>query len=249
MTAALTHVFRHPVKSLGREALDRVTLAPGARLPGDRLWAVAHERAKFDGGGWAKCANFLRCTHEAGLMAITARFDAAAGVVELAHPVAGRHALAPEAPGAFEALRDWLAPVWSADLPAPTGIHSHADGLTDNPNPWLSVHNLATHRAVEAQAGRDLSIHRWRGNLWIDGLEPWQEFGWIGQEIRIGAVRLKVTDRIGRCKATGANPETGARDIDMLAVLRSWGHQDFGVFAEVVAGGEIAPGDPVEVPA
>ncbi len=249
MRAALAHVFRHPVKSLGREELDTVTLAPGAWLPGDRLWAVAHERAKLEGGGWARCVNFLRCTHEAGLMAITARFDAAAGVVELDHPVAGRHALAPEAPGAFEGLRDWLAPVWSSDLPAPTGIHAYAGSLTDNPNPWLSLHNLATHRDVEARAGRDLSIHRWRGNLWIEGLAPWQEFDWIGRELRIGAVVLRVEERIGRCKATDANPETGERDIDMLAVLRTWGHQDFGVFAEVIEGGEIAPGDLVSVPA
>ena len=29
----------------------------------------------------------------------------------------------------------------------------------------------------------DLSIHRWRGNLWVDGWAPWAEFDWIGQDI------------------------------------------------------------------
>lgn len=250
MSAALAQIFRHPVKSLGREALARTALTPGAWLPGDRLWAVAHERAKLADGGWAKCANFLRCTHGPGLMAVTAAFDEAAGRVTLDHPEAGQHLLEPQAPGAFPALLGWLGAIWPADLPAPTGIYRYAGGsLTDNPNPWLSVHNLASHRAVEGRAGRALSVHRWRGNLWIDGLAPWQEFEWIGREIRVGAAVLRVEDRIGRCKATHANPETGRRDLEMLEVLRSWDHQDFGVFAAVVEGGEIAPGDPVRVPA
>ena len=58
----------------------------------------------------------------------------------------------------------------------------------------------------------------------------------------------RVTERIERCKAPHANPDTGRRDIDMLATLRSWDHQDFGVFAEVLEGGDIRAGDPVTVP-
>ena len=44
-----------------------------------------------------------------------------------------------------------------------------------------------------------------------------------------------------------ANPETGRRDVDTLAGLETWDHMDFGVYGEVVTGGEIATGDPVEV--
>jgi hypothetical protein len=41
-----------------------------------------------------------------------------------------------------------------------------------------------------------------------------------------------------------ANPETGARDVDTLMHLRDgWGHQDFGVYAEVIEGGPIVVGD------
>jgi uncharacterized protein len=96
--------------------------------------------------------------------------------------------------------------------------------------------------------GRDLSKHRWRGNLWLDGLEPWEEFGWIGRRLRLGGVVLQVQERIGRCKATTANPDTGRVDADTLGALRALvGDQDFGVFATVVEGGPIAPGDQLEV--
>ena len=147
-------------------------------------------------------------------------------------------------------LSDWLSRLWPADLPAPTGTYRTTGAhLTDVPDPWLSVNNHATHRAVAQRAGRDLSIHRWRGNLWIEGLAPWQEFEWIDREIAVGDATLRVEQRITRCKATMANPETGRRDVDTLGLLRTWDHQDFGVYARVIRGGQIALGAPVSVPA
>ena len=44
-----------------------------------------------------------------------------------------------------------------------------------------------------------------------------------------------------------ANPETGKRDVDTLDLLNELGHQEFGVYAEVIDGGEIALGDTVSV--
>ncbi|MEM6825223.1 MAG: MOSC domain-containing protein [Pseudomonadota bacterium] len=249
MSAALTDIFRHPIKSLGREALETVSLSPGSRLPYDRLWGVAHARARIDAPGWAHCANFLQCAREPALMAVTACLDERGRSVELTHPKARGFALTPDAVDDFSDFGAWLAEIWPENLPVPTGIHSFSGGLTDNKNPWISIHNHASHRAVEGRAGRDLSIHRWRGNLWINGLGPWQEFEWIGKEIEIGPARLRITDRIDRCKATHANPQTGVRDIDMTRVLSHWNHQDFGVFAEVVQGGTVRPGDQVVAPA
>ncbi|WP_419523385.1 hypothetical protein [Lentibacter algarum] len=45
-----------------------------------------------------------------------------------------------------------------------------------------------------------------------------------------------------------ASPKTGERDTDTLALLReNWGHQDFGVYGEVIETGDIRLGDIVEV--
>ena len=45
-----------------------------------------------------------------------------------------------------------------------------------------------------------------------------------------------------------ANPETGARDVDILAALRSgFGHQEMGIYAVVSKGGLIRQGDKIEV--
>jgi uncharacterized protein YcbX len=55
-----------------------------------------------------------------------------------------------------------------------------------------------------------------------------------------------VEEPIGRCRATGANPETGAQDADTMAALESgYGHTDFGIFARVISGGTVRLGDEV----
>ena len=63
---------------------------------------------------------------------------------------------------------------------------------------------------------------------------------------RAGSPRLRVEEPIGRCRATGANPETGQQDADTMGALETgYGHTDFGVFARVVAGGRVALNDEV----
>ena len=56
-------------------------LAAGATMPWDRVWAIAHDRAKVgpDGADWVPCVNFSRGAKSPALMAIRARVDEAAG--------------------------------------------------------------------------------------------------------------------------------------------------------------------------
>ena len=93
----------------------------------------------------------------------------------------------------------------------------------------------------------ELSPLRWRGNLWLNGLSPWQEFDWIGKTIQIGEAVFEVQEAIRRCLATTANPKTGERDADTLAALNTLGHQDFGVYATVVKSGVVQQNDPMKV--
>ena len=58
MSGTVSGLWRHPIKSHGREALSQVTVIPGQTMPGDRVWAVAHEAAKTDGSNWAPLFQF-----------------------------------------------------------------------------------------------------------------------------------------------------------------------------------------------
>ncbi|MSU91605.1 MOSC domain-containing protein [Rhodobacteraceae bacterium 2CG4] len=241
----LARIDRHPIKSLGVESVERARLSPGATLPWDRVWALAHEAAKLT-GGWVPCANFIRVTKSPRLMAITARTDEDTGRITLTHPDRPQITVDPDTDS--DALVDWVRPLTDAARAAPSHIVRAGVGMTDSPYPSISVLNSASLAALSGRAGKPLNPRRFRGNLLLDGAAPWAEFDWIGRTLRIGEAELEVRERITRCLATHVDPETGARDTDVLGTLRGgWDHADFGVYAVVTRGGVIARGDEVNL--
>ena len=246
MSARLERIVRHPVKSVGFEELAEALLAPGRPLPGDRAWAVAHEAAELPPSGWARKQNFLRGVASAELMAIRAE-TLPDGRIALTHPRAGRLEIDPERDG--PRLVDWLRPLWPDSRPAPSRLVPGPEtGMGDVPEPYVAVLSCVSLRVLGQRMGRELSIHRFRGNLWLEGLAPWEEFDLLDKRLRVGRAVLAVRERITRCQATTANPETGRFDADTLGALENgWGHNDFGVYAEVLEGGPVRPGDAVEV--
>jgi hypothetical protein len=246
MSPRITAIWRHPVKSHGREALDEVMLHAGRTMPGDRVWAVAHEASRADGSAWAPCANFSIGAKAPGLMGINARLGDD-GRVTLTHPDLPKLSFDPDTEG--DKLVEWARPIMPADRAASARVIRVPDrGMTDTDYPSVSLGSLASHRAVERQLGQPISEKRWRLNFWIDGLEPWEEFDWIGREIALGEARVEVRERVRRCMATTANPDTGQRDTDTLGALNGgFGHQDMGVYAVVTRTGAVRSGDVVEV--
>jgi len=243
----LARLFRHPIKAHGREALAEVTLSEGRCLPWDRHWAVAHEAAKLT-GGWASSANFSRGAKAPGLQAIDAALDAEAHAITLTHP--DRPALRFRPDDADDAARflDWVAPLVPEGRARPARVIAVGRGITDTDYQSVSLLNTATNAALGARMGMTLDPGRWRGNLWLDGLDPWAEFDLVGRTLAIGDARLRVTEPITRCRATMANPATGAIDADTLAAIEAaQGHTDFGVYAVVTQGGTIRAGDAVTV--
>lgn len=247
MTGRVTSLWRHPIKAIGRESLDAVDLTPHAVVPGDRSWAVTHAASKINDApeAWAHKMNFLRGVTGPDLMAVEA--ESGNDGIRLKHPRQGSIDIDLKAPDQA-ALVAWLLPLWPEDKPLPRAlVQAPGVALTDVPDPWISILNMSSLRALEGRAKAELSIHRWRGNIWLDGLGPWEEFEWIGRRLQIGSATLEVKERITRCKATMANPVTGRRDVDTLGAIEAgWDHTDFGIYAEVVAGGRVAVGDSVD---
>jgi uncharacterized protein YcbX len=244
--ADVTSLWRHPIKSHGREAVNSTTLIAGQTMPGDRVWAVAHEQSKADGSQWVPCANFNRVSKVPQLMAMTSQFNDATGIVTLNHPKLGEISINPdEDPTPFLA---WINPIMPTDRAQSTRFVKVTNrGMTDSDFPSVTLCNIASHRAVERKLGMDISIHRWRGNIWLDAFPEWEEFDWIGKDIRIGEAILRPLERTDRCPSTKSNPETGVHDVDTLAALDSFGHRDFSVRAQVIQGGTIELGSKAEL--
>lgn len=247
MTGTVAALWRHPIKGHGREALETVELTRGQTMPWDRRWAVAHELASADGSDWAPSAEFSRGSKVAALMAINARCDDATGKVTLSHP--DRPDLTFDPDSEARAFLDWVRPLMPENRAQSARIVRVQDrGMTDTDYPSVSLLNLASNEVMTETMGQEISPLRWRCNIHMAGLEPWVEFDWIGKTVRIGSTELYIREPILRCLATTANPSTGLRDADTLGTLNTrFGHQDFGVYAEVTQGGTIAIDDAVTV--
>ena len=253
MAASVAQIWRHPIKGIGAEALSETRITRNLPLPLVRAWALLQVGGEA-GTGWRSCSNFLRGAKGPSLMAITARSETAedgAVKITLAHPDRPEISIDPDRDGG--ALMDWVRPIYPEERPAPAAlIKAPPQGMSDANFPSISILNRASLRALGQKLGQNLDERRFRGNLWLEGLAPWEEFDLVGKTLRIGmgeeAVEIEVIEPIGRCRATEANPETGRKDAHVLAGLSNgWGHTQFGVYATARSNGCIRSGDPVEI--
>ena len=218
-------------------------------MPWDRCWAVAHEASTADGSTWVPCVNFSRGAKAPSLMAIKAKLDEAAQTLTLSHPNRKDFTFQPDDERQLSGFLAWVKPLM------PTGraqsariIRVPERGSTDTDYPSISINSHASLRRLSESMGVPLSPLRWRGNIWLDGLEPWAEHNWIDQSFRIGTVIFEGVEPVVRCLATTANPETGERDADTLGALNDgWNHQNFGLYARVIQSGEISIEDKLEL--
>ena len=251
MTAHVAQIWRHPVKSLGAERIARTALLAGRTMPHDRAWALAHEKTRFDfdAPDWRPCQSFLRGSIAPRFGAVCATVDEATGRVTFTHPDRAPLTIDPDQEAERVRFLDWVRPICPEGVPGPLALaRAPGRGMTDTDYPSVSVKSLASLRALSEHIATALDPRRFRGNIWLDGLAPWEEFDWIGNEIAVGGAKLRVVERVVRCNATKNNPATGIRDADTLGALEShYGHKDFGVYCEVIGGGTVSEGDPAAV--
>ena len=225
VTVRLAEIWRHPIKGIGRERLTEVDLAPGAPLPGDRAWAVLHEGGE-ETDSWQPRRNFLQAASGPSLMAVHAATSGE--TVTLSHP--NRQDLTLRLPGEAERLLGWVRPLWPADRPAPRRlVAAPPQGMADNGIASLAILNQASLNALSEAQGQRLDMRRFRGNLDSRGRSRLGGMV-IGREDACAWARpsWKSRERIGRCRATEADPLSGQRDTDPLHTLRRhWGHTRF----------------------
>ena len=89
---------------------------------------------------------------------------------------------------------------------------------------------------------------RFRPNLVIEGLAPWEENGWVGRILHIGSIRIEIAEVITRCAAINVEPGTGSQSLNLLMALeRGYGHRQCGLYGRVITGGTVTTGDGVAI--
>jgi uncharacterized protein YcbX len=247
--ASIQAIYRYPVKGLSPQALTRVSLRPGQTLPADRLYAIENGPCGFDPAAPAYFPKqrFLMLMRNERLAALQTDYD------EASHTLTIRWQQRAAARGDLRtvegrtAIERFLAEYCADELRGPPKVlASEGHSFSDVAKKVVSIINLASVAAVETAVGAPVNPLRFRANIYVAGWPAWHEFDLIGRELSLGGARVKVVKRIVRCAATEVDPDTGIRDLQIPRTLqRSFGHGDCGVYAEVVAGGEIAAGDSV----
>jgi hypothetical protein len=250
MDAAVTSIYRHPIKGFTPERLDEARLEVGQAFPCDRLFAVEDGPSGFDPAHPAHISKmrFAVLAKIAEVARARTAYDDATGIL---------HA---EAVGMDDFSGDLSSDAWRAAFAAWLGelLGEAADGplrvvsgaghrFLDHPQGHVSIINLASVRDLEARLGRPVDPLRFRANLYVEGWPAWAENGWTGRTLSLGAAEAEVFKPIVRCAATSVDPTTAERDFDLPAALfEQYGHVLCGLYVKVTRAGIVAEGDLVK---
>lgn len=249
MRGTVAFLYRHPVKGLTPEAMDQVRLEAGAYFPGDRDYAIEVGPSGFDPAN-PKHISKQRFT-------VLARFPTLARVKTRLDDATGRFHVGDASGFGVEtdlasaegraSLEHFLQAFLGEDASGKLRVLESPPGhrFTDHPQGYISVINLASVRAVEKAIGLPVDPLRFRANVYVDGLKPWEEDEWVaGGKVALGEAELTVFKPIVRCIATHVNLDTGERDIDMVGQMRAhFGRDTLGNYFSIDRGGSVKIGD------
>jgi uncharacterized protein len=248
-TPQIVGIYRYPVKGLSPEALPQVALTVGQTLPGDRRYAIENGPSGFapDQPKYLPKSYFLMLMRNERLAGLQTHFNESSNVLTVSEN--GKAAVYGdlETSEGRAAIEAFFAASFAGELKGPPKVLSGGGhSFSDVAKKVVSIVNLGSIAAIEAVVGRTVDPLRFRANLYVGGWPAWHEFELLGQTLAIGGARLKVVKRIVRCAAVNVDPQTAARDLDLPhTLMRRFGHADCGVYAEVIAGGNISVGDAI----
>lgn len=227
-TGRVAALWRYPVKSMAGEQLDAVDVSWHG-LAGDRRWAFVREGLEPSGFPW---------------LTIRERSDLWSFRPTFADPASPDRSSTLVSTPDGERF-DVTDPALAARLGHGVRIIKQDRGVFD-----ASPLSLVTTQTIEQLAvmvGRDLDVLRFRPNLIVDAAAgtPFAEDGWVGANLRIGALRMRVDRRDSRCVIVNVDPQTAERDPAVLRTVARERNGRIGVYGATVEPGRVAIGDPV----
>ena len=250
MTSSVRAIFRYPVKGLSPQCLERTRLSVGQTIPADRLYAIENGPSGFDPAAPAYFPKqrFLMLMRDERLAALRTDYneDRHTLIITAGGVEAARGDL--RTPDGRAAIEQFFAAYCAKELRGqPKVLYGQNHSFSDVAKKVVSIINLASVAAVETAVGAAVNPLRFRANLYVDGWPAWHEFDLVGRTLTIGKnAQLKVVKRIERCAATDVDPDTGIRNLTIpRTILQNFDHTDCGIYAEVVAAGDITTGDTI----
>lgn len=221
-------LFRYPIKSMAGVPLDRASLGWHG-LNGDRRFAF-RRLADQSGFPWLTASRLPE-------LLLYRPFGESAVDNDLP-----THVRTPDG-AAFELHSDDLRDEMSRRHGSPVELMRLKHGIFDEAA--VSLINVATVRALECEADRQLDVLRFRPNIVIESndVQPFAEDHWVGKTLRFGTddnnPAVSVTMRDLRCVMINLDPETGEADSRVMKAAVRLNANHAGVYATVIRTGEL----------
>lgn len=253
-------LYRYPVKGLTPEPCDALTVLPDGRAAGDRVLAFRFADSPAADDQWSTKHECVALVNTPALARVRLDYDHVQRRMRLL--VDGR-VLADEAldgPGRARlaaAVQQYVMAAGDnplADRPERLPLRLVGDGSTprfqDNAAGHVTLHAresiAALARHISATA---IDETRFRSNIVIAGCTAWEEQGWLGRRIMVGAVAFEAAIPKARCLATHVNPSSGERDLPLMQQLMGaypgQARPTFAIGLKAQGGGVIRVGDEV----
>ena len=111
----------------------------------------------------------------------------------------------------------------------------------------VSLLNIQSINDFQKKIDEKVEISRFRGNICIDGIKPWEEQEWVGKTIKINSVTKKKKKKIPRCVAINLKPQTDDNSLNLLQALKkTYNHFDMGIYLSALDDGKIEVGNKIE---
>ena len=259
----VARLFRFPVKGFPAEELTEARVVKDRGIRGDRVAAFTNGSLDVPDDAWHSYSAFTVLKNDTELqkwrvaVALAEAADVESATVTLTDPAGESTTFATDDRESRAASARFLSERIPPQGDFPRGLAVADQGMFDSQKSGISLINPATvaaiadtdeGRAALGAAADGLDPLRFRGNVLLDGLEPFAEFALVGSIIRLGGVRLAIRSTIERCPATTVNPRTTAVDVNVPRVLNSaCGHLHCGIYGQILETGEVAAGDEIVI--
>ena len=253
MSAEITSINYCPVKSVSFQSVKKCKIKKNIGIIGDRIFAFAKdldtEQAKLfekspeeRKGKWNKvltlknspALNKYNFIFEDEKLILTAK-DKEILSIDI-NQSSEREALSNQISELESSLKQPITLMKNDDFPFfDTSISKKVDFINS-----VSLLNIQSINDFENKIDQKIKKSIFRGNLYFDGMEAWEERNWIGKTIKINDVLFKVEKNIPRCVAINLKPQSDDNSFNLLQLLKkNYNHFDMGIYLTALDDGEI----------
>ena len=261
MSATISSINYCPVKSVSFQTIEKCEIKKNIGITGDRVFAFAKdldldqaklfEKSPDDRKGkWNKvltlknspALNKYNFFIKAEKLTLTLK-DQEILTIDI-NQLSEREALSAKITELENSLKQPIILMKNNNFPFfDTSISNKVDFVNS-----VSLLNIQSINDFQNKIEEKIEVSRFRGNIYIDGIEPWKEREWIGKIIKINNVSFKVEKNIPRCVAINLKPQTDDNSFNLLQSLKkTYNHFEMGIYLTALDDGNISIGNTIDL--